>query len=115
MLKIIFSRNFFLQRQNLQNQAIFELYDDDNKSKYSCNSEDKIYKIKQHLNYMLTIINQNIRAILRIFLNIQKKIMKNFTPKRQLPMLLLLNFLAKFVTDGKYLMNNLNFVRRNYL
>ena len=48
MLKIIFSRNFLLQRQNLQNQATSELYTDDNKSKYSCNSED-IFKYSEKI------------------------------------------------------------------
>ena len=48
MVKIIFSRNFLLQRQNLQNQATSELYTDDNKSKYSCNSED-IFKYSEKI------------------------------------------------------------------
>ena len=34
--------------------------------------KDRICKIKQYLNYILMIINQNILAILRIFLNLQK-------------------------------------------
>ena len=54
------------------------------------------------------IINQNILAILRGFLNLQKKFMKNSTPSK-LPQLLLLNFLAKFLTERKYLMNTLIF------
>ena len=35
-------QNFFkvLERQNMQNQTIFELYTDDNQSKYSSNPED---------------------------------------------------------------------------
>ena len=60
------------------------------------------------------IINQNILAILRGFLNLQKKFMKNSTPSK-LPQLLLLNFLAKFLTERKYLMNTLIFVRQKYL
>ena len=60
------------------------------------------------------IINQNILAILRGFLNLQKKFIKNSTP-RKLPQLLLLNFLAKFLTERKYLMNTLIFVRQKYL
>ena len=36
--------------------------------------KDRICKIKQYLNYMLMIINQNILAILRTFLNLQKKL-----------------------------------------
>ena len=45
------------------------------------------------------IINQNILAILRTFLNLQNKFMKNSTPNK-LPQLLLLNFLAKFQTEN---------------
>ena len=59
------------------------------------------------------IINQNILAILKAFLNLQKKIMKNSTPS-ELPQLLL-NFLAKFLTEKKDLMNTLTFVRQKYL
>ena len=35
-------QNFFkvLERQNLKNQTVFELYTDDNKSKYSSNPKD---------------------------------------------------------------------------
>ena len=40
--------------------------------------KDRIWKIKQYLNYILMIINQNILAILRKFLNLQK-IMKLYT------------------------------------
>ena len=47
------------------------------------------------------IINQNILAMHRAFLNLQKKIMKNSTPGK-LPQLLL-NFYAKFLTERKYL------------
>ena len=36
--------------------------------------KDRICKIKQYLNYILMIINQNILAILRTFLNLQKKL-----------------------------------------
>ena len=35
--------------------------------------KDRICKIKQYLNYILMIINQNISAILRTFLNLEKK------------------------------------------
>ena len=34
--------------------------------------KDRICKIKQYLHYILMTINQNILAILRIFLNLQK-------------------------------------------
>ena len=57
------------------------------------------------------IINQNVLAILGTFLNLKKKIMKYFTPRRQLPKLLLLNFLPKVLTERKHLMNNLTIVR----
>ena len=57
-------------------------------------------------------MNQNILPILRKFPNLQNAFMKNVTPRWQLPKLLLLNFLAKFLTERKYVMNNLTFVRR---
>ena len=65
----------------MKNQTVFELYTDDDKSKYSSNP---------------------------------KGIMKNSAPSK-LPQLLLLNYLAKFLTERKYLMNTLIFVRRKYL
>ena len=68
-------------------------------------------KIKQCLNYIL-MINQNILAILRIFSNLKKK---NFKRRRQLSKLLLLNFFTKFLTERKYLTNNLTFVRQKCL
>ena len=61
------------------------------------------------------IINQNILAILRTFSNVQKRFMKNFATRRQLPKLLLLNFLAKFQTERKNLLNNLTFERQKYV
>ena len=64
--------------------------------------KDRICKIKQYLNYILMIINQNILATLRAFLNLQKQIIKNATP-RGLPQLLLLNLFGKFLTERKYL------------
>ena len=72
----------------MQNQTIFELYTDDNKSKYSSNPKD--------------------------ILKSAKKVMKNSTPSK-VPLLLLLNLLAKFLTERKYLMNTLIFVRLKYL
>ena len=45
-------------------------------------------KIKQYLDYILMVINRHFQ--------IRKKITKDFTPKRQLPKLILLSFLAKF-------------------
>ena len=44
-----------------------------------------------------------------------KNVTKKFTPRRQLPKLLLLNFLSKFLTERKYIINDLSFVRQKYL
>ena len=41
--------------------------------------KDRIWKIKQYLNYVLMIINQNIIAILRTFLTLQKKLYTKWT------------------------------------
>ena len=78
--------------------------------------KDRICKIKQYLNNKYLIINQNILAILRAFLNLKKKkkTMENSTP-RKLPQLLLLNLFGKFLTERKYLMNTSIFVRLKYL
>ena len=62
---------------------------------------NKICKINQYLNYILTIKSQNIQAILVIFLNKRKTILKNFIPKGKSPNLPLLNFPAKFRTEKK--------------
>ena len=59
------------------------------------------------------IINQNILEILRAFLNLEKN-MKNSKPSK-LPQLPLLNVLGKLLTEIKYLINTLIFVRRKYL
>ena len=67
---------------------MFELYTDGNKSQYSSNPKD--------------------------ILKSEKKIMKNYTPS-ELPQLLLLNLFGKFLTERKYLMNTLIFVRLKYL
>ena len=72
----------------MQNQTIFKLYTDNNKSKYSSNPKD--------------------------ILKPAKKIMKNSTPS-ELSQLLLLNLFRKFLTERKYLMNILIFVRLKYL
>ena len=83
------AQNFLqLERQNMKNQTIFELYTDDNKSKYSSNPKD--------------------------ILKSAKKIMKNSTPS-ELSQMLLLNLFGKFRTERKYLMNILIFVRLKYL
>ena len=78
--------------------------------------KDRICKIKQYLNNKYLIINQNILAILRAFLNLKKKkkTVENSTP-RKLPQLLLLNLFGKFLTERKYLMNTSIFVRLKYL
>ena len=65
----------------MQNQKISELYTDNNKSKYSSNSK---HTIKSWKNFV-----------------------KNPTPSTQLPKLLLVDFLARLLTE--YLMNNLPF------
>ena len=61
--------------------------------------KDRICKIKQYLNYILMIINQNILAILRTFLNLKKKKKKkkNSTPSG-LPQLRLMNLFRKLLT-----------------
>ena len=79
-----------LETENMQNQRIFELYTDNNKSKYSSNPKDILKSGKK------------------------KKIMKNSTPS-ELSQLLLLNFFGQFLTERKYLMNILIFVRLKYL
>ena len=57
--------------------------------------KDIVCKIKQYLDYIVLIINQNILDVLRTFPNLQKYF-KNLTPSRQLPKLLLLTkFLSK--------------------
>ena len=71
----------------MESQTISELYTDDNKSKYSCNPKDIVKSAK--------------------------KILKNITPSKN-PQLLLLNFLAKFLTERKCRMNTLIFVRQKY-
>ena len=85
-------QNFFkvLERQNMQNQTIFELYTDDNKSKYSSNPKDILKSAK-------------------------KKKKENSTPSELPQLLLILNLFRKFLTERKYLMNTLIFVRLKYL
>ena len=70
--------------------------------------KDRIWKIKQYLNYILMIINQNILAILRIFFKSVKKLWTS-TPS-ELPKPLLLNLFPKFLTERKSLMSTLIFV-----
>ena len=56
--------------------------------------KDRICKIKQHLNYILMIINQNILAILRSFSNLQKDFYEN-PNTNETPKMLLLKFKKK--------------------
>ena len=63
------------------------------------NLKDKINKIKQYLNYMLLIINQNILAILRAFLNLEKKNEKLYT--KQTSIAAPIEFLSKFPNRKK--------------
>ena len=70
----------------MKNQTIFELCTDENKSKYSSNPKD-----------------------------ILKSAKTNYEALRQIPQLLILNLFAKFLTERKYLMNTLIFVRLKYL
>ena len=77
--------------------------------------KDRICRIKEDLNYMPMIKNQNILATWRTFSNQKTYFMKDFTPTPQLPKLLLLHFLAKCLTLRKSLMKNLIFARQKYL
>ena len=72
----------------MKDQTKFGLHTDDNKLKYSSNRK---YILKS-----------------------TKTIMTNSAPS-ELPQLLLLNLFAKFLTERKYLMNTLIFVRLKYL
>ena len=48
MLQIFLKK---LERQNMQNQTIFQLHIDDNKSKYSSNPKDILKSEKKKKNY----------------------------------------------------------------
>ena len=61
------------------------------------------------------IINQNPLSNPKDIIKSARNFMKSFTPRKQLPRLLPLNFLAKFLTERKYIMNDLSFVRQKYL
>ena len=63
---------------------------------------------------MMIIINQNNLSNPKNLTKSVKNFVKNFTPRRQLPKLLL-NFLAKFLTERKYIIKDLSFLRPNYL
>ena len=77
------------EEHNMQDQILSELYIDYNKSKHSSN--------------------------LVTFSSLPKISIKNFAPRRQLPKLLLLNFLAKFLIERKYQNTNSTFERLKYL
>ena len=51
---------------------------------------------------------QKLFAVLRKFLNLQENFVKNFALRRQLPKLLLVNFLEKFIIKKKYLIKKFN-------
>ena len=76
------SETFFeaLERQNMQNKIIFELYADDNKSLYPSNPKD--------------------------ILKSEKKKKKLYT--KQTSTAANTNFLAKLITERKYLINTLD-------
>ena len=46
--------------------------------------KDRIRKIKQYLDYILMLINQNTLSNPKDIIKSAKKFMKNFTPRRQL-------------------------------
>ena len=52
-------------------------------------------------NYTLMIINQNILAILKTFLNLQKRFMKNSSPSKLLNFLATTKFLSKIPNRKK--------------
>ena len=74
-------KTFFevLERQNLKNQTIFELYTDDNKSKYSSNPKDILKSAKNQQQ--------------------QQQQQKWKSTPIELPHLLLLNLFAKSLTE----------------
>ena len=74
--------------------------------------KDRIYKIKQLYSGDK---NQKIVAVLRKLSSLPKKSIKNYTPTRQLSKLQQVNFLAKFLTEKKYLMKTLTFARQKHL
>ena len=62
---------------------------------------DRICKIKQYLNYILMIIHKNTLSNSKDIIKSAKNFMKNFTPRRQLPKLLLSSFLSKIPNRKK--------------
>ena len=76
--------------------------------------QNKILKIKQDLNYILMIKNQNVLATLMIFLSQLKTFMKIFIQKRQCPKLSLLNFLVKLLIERTSEINNFTNARQTF-
>ena len=126
----------------MQNETIFELCTDDNKSIKSAkhflkNSTSKDAATWGVLKSFVTFTGKNLRQSL-FFINFIKKeaqaqvfsckiceflrtpFLYNTSERllltrSKLLQLLILNFLAKFLTERKYLINTLIFVRRKYL
>ena len=88
-----------------------ELEDKNAPKPFSKHLKDIICKIKQYLNHIVIIINQNNLSNPKDIVKSEIDFMKNFTPRRQLTKLLLLKFLAKFLRKRKHVMNNLSFVK----
>ena len=59
------------------------------------------------------ITNQNILVVLRIFSTLQKINMQNFTQKETTFKPATTKFLAKLLTERKYLLKKITFVRRD--
>ena len=76
--------------------------------------QNKILKIKQDLNYILMIKNQNVLATLMIFLSQLKTFTKIFIEKRQRPKLSLLNFLVKLLIERTSEINNFTNARQTF-
>ena len=74
---------------------------------------ERICKIKQYLDYINWLYKSKYSFSPKDILKSEKK-GRNSTPRRQLPKLELLNFLAKFPTERKYLMKTLTFAWRKH-
>ena len=59
------------------------------------------------------IIYQNTLSNPKEIVKSAKRFMKDFTSRRQFSKLLILNFLAKFLTDGKYKINKFQLDRQS--
>ena len=58
------------------------------------------------------IIYQNTLSNTKEIVKSAKSFMKDFTSRRQFSKLLILNSLAKFLTDGKYKINNFSLISK---